>query len=135
MSNRILRVLVFNDSPAVLDTLTKWLEIHGHITRALRLAEHRDGYGGIVDLIRSYRPDAIVFDVGLSYIANWDLLDVLRETPALKPFPFVVTTPNRAVLDKLAGEPTNAIELVGREDDLAEILRAVETAASQAEPV
>ena len=88
-----------------------------------------------MELIRSYRPDAIVFDVGLSYNANWDFLDVLRETPALKRFPFVVTTPNRAVLDQLIGEPTNAIELVGREDDLAEILSAVEAAASQAEPV
>jgi CheY-like chemotaxis protein len=131
MSKRVLRVLMFNDSPAVLDTLTTWLEIHGHVARAVRLSENRDGYDGTVELIRSYGPDAIVFDVGLSYIANWDFLDALRETPALKPFPFVVTTPNRAVLDKLIGKPTNAIELVGREDDLTAILAAVENAATE----
>ena len=135
MSNRVLRVLVFNDSPAVLDTLKKWLEIHGHVARAVQLSDNREGYDGTVELIRSFRPDAIVFDVGLSYVSNWDFLDVLRQTPALRSFPFVVTTPNTAVLDNLVGKPTNAIELVGREDDLTEILRAVEAAASRAEPV
>ena len=131
MSNRVLRVLVFNDVPAVLDTLTKWLEIHGHVARAVQLSDNRDGYDGTVELIQSFRPDAIVFDVGLSYLSNWDFLEALRETPALKPFPFVVTTPNRVVLDKLVGEPTNAIELVGREGDLTAILAAVENAATE----
>ena len=126
---RPLRVLVFNDSPDVLGTLTRWFETHGHAVRSAQLAELRNAYEDCIEMIQAQHPDVIVFDVGLAYLPNWDFLQALRQTPSLQGFPFVLTTPNKTVLEELVDEPTNAIELVGREEDLTAILRAVERAA------
>ena len=126
---RPLRILVFNDSADVLGTLMRWFEIHGHTVRSAQLSDLRNAYDESIAMIRTQRPDVIVFDVGLAYLPNWDFLQALRQTPSLQGFPFVLTTPNKTVLEELVDEPTNAIELVGRQEDLTTILRAVERAA------
>jgi CheY-like chemotaxis protein len=122
---RSLRILIFNDSPRMLATLERWFDMHGHGVRSVRLSELRNAYEDCIALIGAYRPHAIVFDVGLSYAPNWDFVQALRQTVSLQRYPFIVTTPDRSMLEELVEEPTDAIQLVGKEGELVEILEAV----------
>jgi len=37
------------------------------------------------------RPDVVICDVGMRYVSSWDLLEVIRTSPALKSQPFAIT--------------------------------------------
>ena len=42
--------------------------------------------------IQKHRPDVVIYDVGMPYAGSWDLLEVIRTSPALQRQPFVITT-------------------------------------------
>jgi hypothetical protein len=66
----------------------------------------------------------------MPYSSSWDLLEVIRASPALRFQPFVITTPNKRKLEEAVG-PTSAFEIAGRDSDLRRVLNAVETAADE----
>ena len=77
--------------------------------------------------IQEHRPDVMIYDVGMPYASSWDLLEVIRTSPALQSQPFVITTPNKRKLEQAVGS-TSAIE-IGLDTDLRRVLKAVEAAA------
>ena len=79
-----------------------------------------------------HRPDVVVYDVGMPYTSSWDLLEVIRTSPALQSQPFVITTPNKRKCEQAAG-PTSAFEIGGRDEDLRRVLKAVERAGNAAQ--
>jgi hypothetical protein len=50
----------------------------------------------------------------MPYASSWDLLEVIRTSPALRSRPFVITTPNTRKLEDAVGA-TPAIEIAGRD--------------------
>ena len=81
--------------------------------------------------ILKHRPDVVIYDVGMPYASSWDLLEVIRISPALQSLPFVITTPNKRELELAVG-PTSALEIGGREGDLRRVSKAVEAAGDAA---
>jgi len=45
----------------------------------------------------------VIYDVGMPYSSNWDLLEVIRTAPALQSQPFVITTPSKRKLEQAVG--------------------------------
>jgi hypothetical protein len=68
----------------------------------------------------------------MPYPSSWDLLDVIRASPALQSQAFVITTPNKTKLEQAVG-PTTAIEIAGHAEDLRRLLKAVERAGNVAQ--
>lgn len=79
--------------------------------------------------IRRHTPDVVVYDVAMPYVSSWDLLDVIRITPALRFQAFVITTPSKRKLDDAVG-PTSTLEITGAAKDLRRLLKAVEVVAA-----
>jgi len=123
-------VAVLNDAPDTLGTLAKWLEIHGMRVVTARMAEMRQAHRDIEAFVARHRPDVIVFDVAIPYRPNWDFAELLREMPATRDVPTVITTPNRQALESLVGE-TPVLEIVGGPEDLTALLEAVRSAAGR----
>ena len=127
-----LRLIVLNDSSQVLKMLCGWLQQHGHHCDTGLLADMPNAHEDVPRLILKHRPDVVVYDVAMPYASSWDLLDVIRASPALQSQIFVITTPNKQQLEQTVG-PTSAIEIAGHTEDLRRLLKAVERAANAAD--
>ena len=125
---RRLHIVVLNDSAPVLKMLGQWLEQHGHHCDTALLADMPQAHEEVGRFIRKHRPDVVIYDVGMPYASSWDLLEVIRTSPALQSQPFVITTPNEQKLEHAVGA-TPAIEIGSRDTDLRRLLEAVEAAA------
>lgn len=96
---------------------------------------HADEVGrtaeAIQELIRRHDPKVVLVDISPPYRANWALFSSVRDAEELARSgrQFVVTTPNRAALERFVG-PTSAIELVGEAEDRAVIAEALRRAVS-----
>jgi len=127
-----LRVVVLNDSARVLKMLCDWLQRRGHHCDTALLADMPEAHKEVGRFILKHRPDVVIYDVGMPYASSWDLLEVIRTSPALQSQPFVITTPNKRKLEAAVGRPTSALEIGGREEDLRRVSKAVEAAKDAA---
>lgn len=127
-----LTVLIFNDSLDQLETLQRWFQAHGHRAITVQLSLTRGAADMPKKLLEEHRPDAAVFDIGIPYLSNWDFLAALRVSHLFNGTPVVVTTGNKAALERLVG-PTEALEVIGLHEDLDAILAAVEVAAKNSQ--
>ncbi len=122
-----LRIVVLNDSATVLKMLCDWMQAHGHHCDTALLSDMPLAHEEVGRFILKHRPDVVIYDVGMPYASSWDLLEVIRTSPALRLQPFVITTPNKRKLEEAVG-PTSAIEIGGRGEDLPRVGKAVEAA-------
>lgn len=125
-----LRLVVLNDSTPVLKMLCTWLQGQGHHCETALLADMPQAQDEVGLFIQKHRPDVVIYDVGMPYSSSWDLLEVIRSSPALQSQPFVITTPNKRKLEQAVG-PTSAFEIGGPDSDLRRLLKAVEAAANR----
>lgn len=128
---RRLRLVVLNDSARVLKMLCDWLQRQGHHCDTALLADMPAAHEEVGRFILKHRPDVVIYDVGMPYASSWDLLEVIRTSPALQSQPFVITTPNKRKLEEAVGL-TSALEIGGREEDLRRVSKAVEAATDAA---
>ena len=107
--------------------LCDWLQRQGHHCDTALLADMPEAHEEVGRFILKHRPDVVIYDVGMPYASSWDLLEVIRTSPALQSQPFVITTPNKRKLEEAVGL-TSALEIGGREEDLRRVSKAVEAA-------
>ena len=106
--------------------LCAWLEQHGHHCDTALLSEMTHAHEEVGRFIEKHRPDVVIYEVGMPYPSSWDLLEVIRASPAVRSQSFVITTPNKQKLEQAVG-PTSAIQ-IGLDTDLHRVLRAIEAA-------
>lgn len=123
------RILIVDDTPALLDVVRKALETEG-CTVATCL-ESRCA----VDRARAFRPDLIMLDVVMPEVSGWQVLGSLREDPAFANTPVIVCTAYVAEamgrLSELKG-PDQHLGLLPKPFELEELLEVVESVAQAA---
>ena len=90
--------------------LCDWLQDQGHHCDTALIADMPHAHEEVGRFILKHRPDVVIYDIGMPYASSWDLLEVIRTTPALQSQPFVITTPNKRKLEQAVG-PTPALEI------------------------
>jgi CheY-like chemotaxis protein len=125
-----LRLVVLNDSAPVLNMICGWFERHGHHCATALIAEMPRAHEEVGQFILRHLPDVVIYDVGMPHLSSWDLLEVIRASPTFLAQPFVITTSNKRILEQAVG-PTSAIEIGERDEDLLDLLQAVEAAADR----
>jgi CheY-like chemotaxis protein len=123
-----LKVAVLNDSELVLKMLCAWFHDHGHHCVTALVADMPNAHEDVARFLADQKPDVVVYDVAMPYASSWDLIDVIRGNPALQSQTFVLTTPNKKMLEEAIGARTPALEIAGQTRDLRRLLKAVETA-------
>jgi two-component system OmpR family response regulator len=108
-----MRILVVEDQPDLLRTLTKTLREDGYAVDTA--ADGKDGLTKAEDT--AY--DAIVLDVMLPKMDGWELLRRLRTT---KKTPVLMLTARDAVPDRIRGLDTGADDYLTKPCDLDELL-------------
>jgi DNA-binding response OmpR family regulator len=125
-----IRALVMDSSADTLDLLRQYLEFHGFEVETCNLARLRSEGADVAEAIARARPDVVVFDIALPYEVNWALCASLREDPRVD-VPFVLTTTNRAAVERLTGA-RDVVEILGKPYDLEQFVHAVQAAVRTA---
>jgi CheY-like chemotaxis protein len=115
-------VLVVNANREAIEVLAGTLRSEGFHSIAARAADIRKGEVDLPDVLSQHDACAVICDVSLPYYGNWHYLQALRRAGIFGVLPVIVTTPSRASLNRIIGEETGAIELVGESGDLQRVL-------------
>ena len=121
-------VAVINSTPDIVDLLRLAVEKEGFVAVTALTFEIRDGKTDLDHLIQQHQPTVIVYDIAPPYDANWKLFQHVAAMPVMKGRQFVLTSTNRAHVEKIAGPQEHIYEVVGKPFDLAEIGTAVKQA-------
>ena len=121
-------VAIINTSPDTVDLLKDALQRAGFVVVSALTWEVAQGDVNLASFLAMSRPKVIVYDLAPPYDKNFAFLQHLRST-LLQGYQFVLTSPNPARVEKLVGRDNHVYEVVGREEDLAAIVRATKEAA------
>ena len=121
------RILVVDDTPALLDVIRKCLEEEGYHVRTC--LESRNA----VRIAREDPPDLIMLDVVMPEVSGWEVLALLREDPRFVRTPVIVCTAYVAEamgrLAELKG-PDQHLGLLPKPFELEELIEVVESVTS-----
>ena len=121
-------VAVINTSPDTVDLLKDVLEKAGFLVVTGYTHDVRDGRLDLEMMMRVANPAVVVWDLAPPYERNWEFLRLLRTT-VLAGRRLVLTTPNKAQVEKLVGADYHVYEVVGKAEDLDGIVRATKEAS------
>ena len=112
-------------SADTIELLTATLQKAGFIVVSGFIRDIREGRLNVEQFLADNDPVAIVYDIAVPYEENWRFFQHLKSRGACGRCNFVLTTTNAAYVQQLAGSEQLVHEIIGKEEDLAEIVRAV----------
>ena len=121
------RLLVVDDTPAVLDVVRRCLESEGYYVATCLEARQA------VRLAREEHPDIIMLDVVMPEVSGWEVLAELRADPAFARTPVIVCTAYVAeALGRLAelGGPDQHLGLLPKPFEIEELIEVVASVTS-----
>ena len=126
-------VAVVNTNPDLVRIMRMSLEKAGFVVFEFHIEDIRLGAADVDSLLKQHDPKVIVYDLAPPYDMNWRFLDHLRTSTGFKGRQFVLTSVNvRHAEDVIRGDES-VYEVLGEEEDMAQLVRAVKE-ASRARP-
>jgi CheY-like chemotaxis protein len=126
MAGRIIGIA--NTSEDIIELLRLAFERAGWATAVIHLPDVKAGRASFEEFLRLHDPAGLVIDIAPPYDDNWRLVTQLRSLPLMRGRGVVITTTNARHLARLSGEETGAIEIVGKPNDIQEIVEAMRRA-------
>ena len=122
---------IANTSEDIIDLLRLGFERAGCATAAIHLPDVKAGRASFEDFLRRHDPAGLVIDISPPYDDNWRFVSQLRSLPAMRGRRVVITTTNVRHLTRLAGEDTGALEIIGKPNDIQEVVEAMRRALAK----
>jgi len=119
---------IANTSEDIIELLRFAFERAGWTTATVHLPDVKAGRESFEDFLRRHEPAGVVIDVAPPYDDNWTFVKQLRSLPAMQGRAVVITTTNVRHLARLSGEDTGALEIIGKPNDIQEIVEAMRRA-------
>jgi len=126
-------VTIVNTNPDLVRILRVALEQVGFIVFEVHIEEIKLAEANVESFLHQHNPKVILYDIAPPYDQNWRFLEHLRTSTSFKGRQFVLTTVNKQRVDELVGIDETVYEVVGKADDVADVVRAVRE-ASRARP-
>lgn len=120
-----LVVGIANTNEDIIQLLRLVLEKEGFATAVFHLVDIKNGRSDFNDFVEQQDPAAIIFDIPPPYDDNWTVVSTLRRLPIMQHRGVVITTTHKVHLERLAGESTGAVEIIGKPNDTQDVLEAV----------
>ncbi len=112
-------ILLIEDTHAILDNLTEYLEMEGFIILAAN--NGREG----IELARDYVPDLIICDVLMRDMDGHEVLRLLRATPHTYEIPFIFSTSMSEKVDRATALKLGADDYIIKPFELETLLKMV----------
>lgn len=123
-------VVIINSNPDLVRLIRFQLEGAGFVVFVYHIEDIRTGSADLESLVEEHDPKVIVYDVAPPYENNWNFLQHLRCGTKLSSRRFVLTSMNARRLREIVDVRDEMIyEIVGKEEDLREVVRATKEAS------
>lgn len=106
-------VAIFNASDDTVAMLKEMLSLEGYVAVAGQVDRIKSGEEDFVAFLTTHKPAALVWDIAPPYDRNWNFYKLIRALGPLAKCAIVLTTTHLPHLNRLAGQDTGAIEIVG----------------------
>lgn len=116
---------IANTNDDIIELLRLVLEKEGFATAVIHLVDIKNGRADFNEFVEEQDPAAIIFDIPPPYDDNWTVVSTLRRLPVMQGRGVVITTTHKAHLERLVGESTGAVEIIGKPNDTSDVLEAV----------
>ena len=113
------RVLIIEDEPNIVLSLEFLLQREGYETVAAA-----DGEEGLV-LVRRWRPDVVLLDVMMPTRNGYEICQVIKSDPELRPIPIIMVSAKGQEVEVLKGLELGASAYITKPFGNAEILEAI----------
>jgi DNA-binding NtrC family response regulator len=121
-------VAVINSTDDIVDMLRTALERAGITAVSALTVELREGRVDLERFITQHQPRVILYDIAPPYDANWRLFQHLAQMPVMQGRQFVITSTNPRHVESLSAPQHHVYEIVGKAEDLGQIVQAVREA-------
>ena len=122
-------IALINSTPDVIEMLRIAFEYAGFVVVSTYTFLIRQGEIDIETFIQQHQPEVIVYDIAPPYTSNWHLFEHIRQLPALKGRPFVLTSTNPARVRELAKTDEAIFEIVETPYQIMQLVDIVKRAA------
>jgi DNA-binding NarL/FixJ family response regulator len=122
-------VALFNSNVDALVLLGRLLESAGFTVVTALIPDLRNGRCDVNAMLDRHNPSVIVYDIGPPYEDNWKMFEQLRASTSMRDRRCVITAVSAARVEQLAGSDVRIYEVVDKQSDLGEIVKAVKEAA------
>lgn len=119
LTKKTHKIVCIDDSPAMLDTLRKYLEADGFDVATLENPMES------MSILFAMKPDMILMDVSMPGINGRRLCEILRRSSAFKDLPIIIVSSNAGVLDKVKAESSGATAYLQKPFSKMELLAIV----------
>ncbi len=125
-------VAIINTSEEITSMLTSIFQMEGFQTVAAYVPGIKRGQPDIGAFLSEHHPDVVLWDIGIPYEENWGFFQSVQQSEIGRPFRFVLTTTNKAALERLVG-PTPTHEIMGKPYDIDQLVEAVRRALGRSD--
>ena len=122
-------VAIINTNPDLVRLLRFELEGVGFVVFELHLEQIRAATADVAGFLEQHDPRVIVYDVAPPYQENWNFMEHLRASPGFEKRRFVLTSMNVERVNQIVGNDEAVYEILGLEEDLRPVVRAVKEAS------
>jgi CheY-like chemotaxis protein len=116
---------IANTNDDIIDLFRMVFEKEGFSTAVIHLVDIKNGKSDFPQFVEQHDPATIVFDIPPPYDDNWTFVCTLRRLPCMEGRGVVITTTHKPHLERLVGESTGAVEIIGKPNDTFDVLEAV----------
>jgi CheY-like chemotaxis protein len=117
-------VAVINSSEDTVEMLRTLLQQEGWETATAHVDDLKRGRVDCLKFLEAHDPGVIIYDVPPPYDQNWAFLRLLRSSRAMEGRVVIVTTTNKAALERFVG-PTDALEIVTKPYDVDILIETI----------
>jgi DNA-binding response OmpR family regulator len=110
-------VAVVNSSQDTVEMLSAFLQRQGWQTVEAHVDDIKRGRLDFVEFLQLHDPSVLIWDVPPPYDQNWAFLRLVRSSRAMEGRVVIVTTTNKAALERFVG-PTDALEIFSKPYDV-----------------
>jgi CheY-like chemotaxis protein len=125
------KVAVINSSDDTVEMLRTLLEGEGWETVEGHVDDIKRGRTDFLKYLEAHDPTVLIWDVSPPYDQNWAFLRLVRSSRAMEERIVVVTTTNKAALERFVG-PTDAVEIFTKPYDVDILISTIDRALKAA---
>ena len=122
-------VAIVNTNPDLVRIMRITLEKAGFVVFEFHIEDIKLGAADVDSLLKQHDPKVIVYDLAPPYDMNWRFLDHLRTATGFKGRQFVLTSVNVRHAEEVIRGDESVYEVLGEEEDMAQLVRAVKEAS------
>lgn len=122
-------VAIVNTNPDLVKIMRFYLEGVGFVVFEIHIDQIRAATADIDSFLEQHDPRVIVYDVAPPYENNWNFMEHLRKSTGMRDRKFVLTSMNERRVRELVNTDDTVYEVVGHEEDMMQVVRAVKEAS------